>query len=635
MLNIELQSAGLLMLVVTLVIFLGQKSLDLRNRTLYFRALLSNILCVGLDIVSIIAIDARYHGTFPVVLTDAICKLYIMSLCLQAYLGFRYAAGEFFGVNSHRILKIIYTGWLFAGWALMAMLPISTYIEGRVVYSYGPSTLAAYAFTIPFIISTIVMAFVVKDQVSNRRRRAILVWQGVWLAAAVGQLLLPELLLVGFASCFGMVILYAELENPHEGIDRMTGQFTVNALGDYVRDCIARKKQFASLHIRIEQLTQLSELETTRTIMLRASAFLEGCNNAYLFREADDEFVLVFPKPEMLDREYRRISDGLADAIQVPVRVGYIVIPNSSILLNADEFFRVNHHLAAETEAREMIVVDAKVMEDVRKYSVVRDMILTALEDGRVEVYYQPVYDVIKDRFTSAEALVRIRDLDGSIIPPATFIPIAEENGMIVPLGLEVFTQVCDFLATGKPQMLGIERIEVNVSVAQFDRENPYTFVRRIMAERNILPQMINLEITETYSAATKQILLRNMQKLIDYGVHFSLDDFGTGRSNLDYFIQMPVDIVKFDYTFVQNYFVSDKARAVLESSIELIHRMHLSVVAEGVETEEQLEAMKSLGVEYIQGFYFSRPIPMESFENFLLEHNFAEEEFEKLSGKY
>ena len=635
MLNIELQTAGLIMLLVILVIFLGQKSLDLRNRTLYFRTLLSNILCVGLDIVSIIAIDAQFNGSFPSFWTNVICKLYIMSLCLQSYLGFKYAAGEFFGVGSHRVLRAIYTGWLFLGWIVMAILPIRTFMEGRVVYSYGPSATAAYIFTLPLIISTIVMGFFVTDLVSRRRRRAILIWQSIWLIAAAVQMFNPELLLVGFASCFGMVILYAELENPHEFTDRMTGQFTINALGDYVRDRIARHKEFASLHIRIDQLTQTSELETTRTIMLRASAFLENCTDAYLFREADDEFVLVFPNPMSLDREYRRISEGLMRAIEVPVRIGYIVIPNSSVLQNADEFFRVNHHLAAETETREVIWVDSLVMRDVRKYSTVRDMILTALQDGRVEVYYQPIYDVIKDKFTSAEALVRIRDLDGSIIPPATFIPIAEENGLIIPLGLEIFTQVCDFLATGKPQMLGIERIEVNISVAQFDKDNPASFVRKIMAERELSPHLINLEITETYSAATKQILLRNMERLIDYGVRFSLDDFGTGRSNLDYFIQMPVDIVKFDYTFVQSYFASDKAKAVLESSIELIHRMHLSVVAEGVETEEQLQAMKSLGVEYVQGFYFSKPVSREGFINFLLEHNFTEEEFKKLSERY
>ncbi|MBQ7678959.1 MAG: EAL domain-containing protein, partial [Butyrivibrio sp.] len=121
---------------------------------------------------------------------------------------------------------------------------------------------------------------------------------------------------------------------------------------------------------------------------------------------------------------------------------------------------------------------------------------------------------------------------------------------------------------------------------------------------------------------SAKQILLKNMYKLILNGVHFSLDDFGTGRSNLDYFVDMPVDIIKFDYSFTHGYFKSVKAKYVMECMIELMHRMGLSIVTEGVETQDQFDAMKSLGVEYIQGYYFSKPLPKEEFLAFLREKN-------------
>ena len=112
------------------------------------------------------------------------------------------------------------------------------------------------------------------------------------------------------------------------------------------------------------------------------------------------------------------------------------------------------------------------------------------------------------------------------------------------------------------------------------------------------------------------------MVKLIQAGVNFSLDDFGTGRSNLDYFVEMPVDIIKFDFSFTQKYFTSEKARFVMESVIELMHRMNLVIVSEGVETKEQFDAMCALGVEYIQGFYFSKPIPRDEFVEFLQDNN-------------
>ena len=112
------------------------------------------------------------------------------------------------------------------------------------------------------------------------------------------------------------------------------------------------------------------------------------------------------------------------------------------------------------------------------------------------------------------------------------------------------------------------------------------------------------------------------MNKLIESGVKFSLDDFGTGRSNLDYFVDMPVEIIKFDYSFTQGYFKSNKAKYVMESVVNIMHKLGLGIVSEGVETTEQLAAMCNLGVNYIQGFYFSKPIPKGEFLKFLEKNN-------------
>ena len=109
-----------------------------------------------------------------------------------------------------------------------------------------------------------------------------------------------------------------------------------------------------------------------------------------------------------------------------------------------------------------------------------------------------------------------------------------------------------------------------------------------------------------------------NMNKLMEKGVTFSLDDFGTGRSNIDYFVNMPVSTVKFDYSFTHAFFENDKVKPVLSGMVDIVHKMHLSVVAEGIETEEQMKIMRNMGIEYIQGFYFSRPIPEDEFVSFL-----------------
>ena len=624
MLNIELQCCGLAMLVILLLLYVREKNLDTTSRRLFFRALLSCIICVSLDIISVLVINGATapEHTFPDLFTKIVCKIYVISLIIQSYQGFLYAAGEFFAANTHRILQILYSIWCGAGCLVVAILPIGYFKEGRTVYSEGPSTTATYVVVIVLLISTIVMAFFGMSHSSRRRRRAILLWQGSWLVAAAIQFFFPQLLLVGFAASFGMLLIYAELENPHEGIDRMTGQYTANALLSYIRDRYARFINFSSMHIKVEYRTQNVDMDTEKTVMLRISNFLNKRRDAYVFRQSDNEFVVVYKSAAQMNEDYDQLAQNCDSIIGIPVQLRYVLMPNSRLLNSADEYFHFHHYLDSASEERECIIANRTTVEEVRRYSEVKEMIRSALAEGRVEVFYQPIYNVARRRFTAAEALVRIRDKDGSIIPPGKFIPIAEENGMIVPLGVEVFRQVCEFLYSGAPQKYGVEYIEVNLSVAQFDNENPAAFVQKIIEEFQIDPRWINLEITETASNSGRQAVLKNMNKLIESGVKFSLDDFGTGRSNLDYFVDMPVEIIKFDYSFTQGYFKSNKAKYVMESVVNIMHKMGLAIVSEGVETTEQLAAMCNLGVNYIQGFYFSKPIPKGEFLKFLEKNN-------------
>jgi hypothetical protein len=234
--NIELQCCGFVMTTILLVLSLSEKSLEITSRQRFLTTLSSCMVCLALDILSIVAITNVGSGSTTLFLTMVICKSYIISLILQAYEGFLYTASEFFGVGTHRHLWHLYRIWFFGGCAMVALLPIHYYNLGRVVYTFGASVTAAYVVVILYILSSIYMAFRGADHVPASRRRCILIWQGCYLAAAAVQFLKPELLVAGFAVAFGMVLIYAELENPHEGIDRMTGEFTVNQLVAYVNE---------------------------------------------------------------------------------------------------------------------------------------------------------------------------------------------------------------------------------------------------------------------------------------------------------------------------------------------------------------------------------------------------------------
>ena len=152
----------------------------------------------------------------------------------------------------------------------------------------------------------------------------------------------------------------------------------------------------------------------------------------------------------------------------------------------------------------------------------------------------------------------------------------------------------------------------------QCEKKELAQIYKKIMDKYKLPPSYINLEITETASIQTKRTLLENMRVLIGQGVTFSLDDFGSGQANLNYIIDMPVEIVKLDLNMTRAYFQNDKAKLVVQATVDMVHEMGLRIVAEGVETEEQLNEMQRIGVDYIQGYYFSKPLPREEFLKFI-----------------
>ena len=608
------------MLLILLVIMWRDKGLEISMHKKYRVAVLSCIACLIMDIASVVAIVYASRGMFPRSATVVICKAYLVLLINVGYRGFLYAATEFFEEKSHAFLQNAYRLLFLVGALAIIVLPIDYYANGRVVYSLGPAAMAAYAFAFIAFASTILIAYTDnKGRTTKRRRRIILLWQVCWLVAALVQFLRDDLLVVGFAAASGILLIYAELENPNELIDRATGQFNNSGLHTYLRDLYMQKKRFSALHIAIDYGAGDFDLELEKRALRQIADFFDE-KNAYVFREADRDFVVIYDNETKMEKAYERAEAELVSIIDLPISFSYTLIPDNTIFETSDEFLQFQHYNVRNMSSDKRIVAGAKQAEEMRMDFRVRDQISWALANDGIEVYYQPIYEVEKKRFTVAEALLRIRDSEGNIIMPNDFIPIAEKNGLIVPLGTEAFRQVCELLAAGEIQKYGIRTVSVNLSMAQFSEDEPAAFVRKIMSEYGIDPRCINFEITETADSATRQNILRNMEKLIDDGVRFALDDFGTGRSNLDYFVVMPVNIIKFDYKFTHWYFESEWSREVMLSMVEMIKRMNLPIVMEGVETKEELDAMLEIGASYIQGFYFSEPLTKEQFLDFLKE---------------
>ena len=299
----------------------------------------------------------------------------------------------------------------------------------------------------------------------------------------------------------------------------------------------------------------------------------------------------------------------------------YILIPDANVVDSVEDLLyllKYTKENSMDLMNNHVLCVSERMVEEIISEREVEKIIFSAMENDHVEVFYQPIYSTKEQQFTAAEALVRIRDEAGNLISPAEFIPIAEKNGMILRLGEMVFDKVCRFIKETDILQYGVKYIEVNLSVVQCAYENLAQSYIGIMKKYDINPKHINLEITESASLSAKKALLENMKALMEYGVTFSLDDFGTGQSNLNYIVDMPVEIVKFDRSMINAYFENKKAKYVMDAAMHMIHGMKLDIVSEGIETKEQFETMKELKINYIQGYYFSKPLPQQEYLKFI-----------------
>ncbi len=622
--NIQAQICGIILLAIMFLFYRRYESLRLNTQIGFQVLMLCMLLCIFLDMLSIWAIVRLlldHRGAVYV-----ICKAYLMSIVLVGFAGLWYECTDVYE-DKKKLRRVAVTGgvaWL-SGCCVIAGLPLGIYKMGRVVYTAGPAVMVTYLFTGMFILVNIVFTLAKRKQANHRRSQVILSWLALWLAAAVVQFFNNELLLVGYAGALGVLVIFFRLENPEYLTDAVTGLFNQDGLLLYARKLYNEQKPFSLMSIWWNLgVSQADEGAREQAVMAAFARRLPKLDNTRVFKMADDEVWMIFEDMEHVDDtvekvrsfvEYgRRELGGMAQA-------AFTYMPDAAMVGDYQEMVHLMQYArwkSSDHSATNFKEVDFDFVEQMRKEKSMEQMLDEAMKEDRIEVYYQPIFSTKAKKFVSAEALVRMRDRDGNLVPPGAFIAVAEANGKILQLGEIVFEKVCRFFTKEQLEQYGLHYIEVNLSVVQCGYPGLADDYIGIMEKYQIDPRYINLEITESASMAAKKTLLENMRRLMEYGVYFSLDDFGTGQSNLNYIVDMPVNIVKFDREMSQAFFQDEKAKYVMNAAMQMIHGMKLKIVSEGIETEEQYLAMEELSIDYIQGYYFSKPLPEAAFLAFL-----------------
>jgi EAL domain-containing protein (putative c-di-GMP-specific phosphodiesterase class I) len=238
-----------------------------------------------------------------------------------------------------------------------------------------------------------------------------------------------------------------------------------------------------------------------------------------------------------------------------------------------------------------------------------------ALEHGDFVLLYQPQVELKTTKVIGAEVLIRWKDPERGLIAPSGFISVAEESGLIEPIGRWVLMEACSQARRWQQQGLPSVRVAVNISARQLLEPKEFlAYVNRVLDETGLEPRLLELEMTESLLLANVDENAAVLRRLGKLGVRIAVDDFGTGYSSLAYLKQLPIDSLKIDRTFVRDIETDPEDAAIIKAIIAMAHGLKLKVTAEGVETRGQLEALRKLGCDDYQGFLISKPVPSDQF---------------------
>jgi diguanylate cyclase (GGDEF)-like protein/PAS domain S-box-containing protein len=352
-------------------------------------------------------------------------------------------------------------------------------------------------------------------------------------------------------------------------------------------------------------------------------------------RMGGDEFIVVLPSVKRLEA-ISELASRINDALSVPVVLeGHALVTTVSIGVSlyprdgADMGELLRHSDTAMYQAKDrgrnnFQLFNPFMARKLRERVAIEACLRGALKGGLLEVHYQPIVDIVSQKVTCLEALLRWRHPQQGCILPARFIDIAEETGLIVPVGEFVLQRVVQDLSRWRANGATLVPVAVNISAVQLQRSDLHEKILSITSADDISPSMLQLELTEstlferrgTHNGASSREAIARLREL---GVRIAIDDFGTGYSSLSYLKQWRVDYLKIDHSFVRDVVTDMSDLAIVGAIIAMARHLNISVVAEGIEGWQQLEKLRQLGCALAQGYLFARPAPSDQCQRLLM----------------
>lgn len=465
--------------------------------------------------------------------------------------------------------------------------------------------------------------------------RVILITYIVITSIFVGvQYFYPHLLLVGTSAGLSILIMYLYIQSKELVSDYLTRLPNRLALESMIKYRFKLKKNVQCIVVSLKDFKNVNSMYGQKNgdiILKELSEYLiQLVGRVNVFRYSGDRFALLYD-----DRI--NTTDSLLSKLQNRFKASWVV--NDSLILIETNLICVNisEHVNNQYEAVSLIdyLIDRvrlqnnrlpiysslTSIQDVKRKAIISEFIKRALNDQLFEIVIQPIFSTNKNKFYHAESLLRLSHPELGSISPIELIPLAEESGQIIELGLWVLDQSLKFLKLCDEKEVYIESISVNFSVVQMNDANLITDVKHVLDQYPKYAHKIMIEITESIFIADYQRIIKQMYGLRDLGLGFYLDDFGTGYSNILHVIKLPINVIKIDKSLIYESLNNPLNFNLIHGLCDAFSEAGMQVLAEGIESDEHYEIVRKMQIDYIQGYLFSRPLSIDDAIEFFKKH--------------
>lgn len=506
-------------------------------------------------------------------------------------------------------------------------------------YHRLPGMLLMYVHAVIYMVFCLIIIMKYRHLFSRVVRISLISMFPLQIAAILIQIYNSNLVIEMFATSCAILMFTVTIQRPELLINWELGTNTKHMYFSDLKRLTSLKTPATILFINIKNYKDIKNyLPREKLIIVLKNIYAETLEHApHDFRNAEgyylDNGLFAILNAQVSKQSAKKYADILYVLYSQPAVLDKLeihLVPQIGYYDYPDDIGEYHELISFIQSFSSLMPPNAKTPVDIARLTSTKNfrlrneidsIVADAIVKEKFQMYYQPIWSVTKKKFISAEALIRLPDEKYGFVSPEIFIPAAERSGAIYQIGDFIIDDVCRFIAREAFRKSGLEYIEINLAVAQCLQPDLPEKIRACVEKYSIDFSQLNLEITERETIADQALFDRNIQKLADMGMMLSLDDYGTGYSNIQRITAMPLDIVKIDKSFVDKK-DEQSMQTIIKKTITMMKDLNKEIVIEGIEDESSVDFFTNLDCDFIQGFYFSKPLPEDAFIEFCLSRN-------------